>query len=275
MKRLLFLLIGKYINVLSFLSKSYATKKAISLFSKPRKGKITQIQGDFLDTSFKEELTYADNGIMTYRWLGKKQTVLLAHGWESNSARWQPLIKNLKDKGFTVVALDAPAHGNSGSHIFNALIYSESIHVVAKRFKANIIIGHSVGGMAAVFCQSIYQLEHVKKLILLGTPSEFVDVLKRYTDMLGYNQRIKVQLNTTIIERYGKHPKDFSTAKYLNNINSEGLIIHDEDDTIIPYNDALLIKNSFKNSTLITTKGMGHSLNNNTVTTHINEFIEA
>ena len=275
MKRLLFLLIGKYINVLSFLSKSYATKKAISLFSKPRKGKITQIQGDFLDTSFKEELTYADNGIMTYRWLGKKQTVLLAHGWESNSARWQPLIKNLKDKGFTVVALDAPAHGNSGSHIFNALIYSESIHVVAKRFKANIIIGHSVGGMAAVFCQSIYQLEHVKKLILLGTPSEFVDVLKRYTDMLGYNQRIKVQLNNTIIERYGKHPKDFSTAKYLNNINSEGLIIHDEDDTIIPYNDALLIKNSFKNSTLITTKGMGHSLNNNTVTTHINEFIEA
>ena len=275
MKRLLFLLIGKYINVLSFLSKSYATKKAISLFSKPRKGKITQIQGDFLDTSFKEELTYADNGIMTYRWLGKKQTVLLAHGWESNSARWQPLIKNLKDKGFTVVALDAPAHGNSGSHIFNALIYSESIHVVAKRFKADIIIGHSVGGMAAVFCQNIYQLEHVKKLILLGTPSEFVDVLKRYTDMLGYNQRIKVQLNTTIIERYGKHPKDFSTAKYLKNINSEGLIIHDEDDTIIPYNDALLIKNSFKNSTLITTKGMGHSLNNNTVTTYINEFIEA
>ena len=147
--------------------------------------------------------------------------------------------------------------------------------MVAKRFKADIIIGHSVGGMAAVFCQSIYQLEHVKKLILLGTPSEFVDVLKGYTDMLGYNQRIKVQLNTTIIERYGKHPKDFSTAKYLNNINSEGLIIHDEDDTIIPYNDALLIKNSFKNSTLITTKGMGHSLNNNTVTTHINEFIEA
>ena len=154
MKRLLFLLIGKYINVLSFLSKSYATKKAISLFSKPRKGKITQIQGDFLDTSFKEELTYADNGIMTYRWLGKKQTVLLAHGWESNSARWQPLIKNLKDKGFTVVALDAPAHGNSGSDIFNALIYAEFIHAAAKRFKADIIIGHSVGGMAAVFCQN-------------------------------------------------------------------------------------------------------------------------
>ena len=94
-------------------------------------------------------------------------------------------------------------------------------------------------------------------------------------DMLGFNYRIINQLNINILERFGDTPENFSTAKYLETINSKGLIIHDELDKIIPYDDALLIKNSFKDSILITTKGLGHSLNDETVSKHIHEFIEA
>ena len=151
-------MVGKYVNVVSYFSKSYATKLALFLFTKPRKGQITRSQGEFLDTAFKEELKYVDYHIMTYRWLGNKPTVLLAHGWESNAARWQPIIQNLKPKGFNIVALDAPAHGNSGSGFFDAFLYSEFINVVAKRFHAEIIIGHSVGGMASVISQHNHKL---------------------------------------------------------------------------------------------------------------------
>jgi pimeloyl-ACP methyl ester carboxylesterase len=274
MKNLLVIVIGNFYNSLSYISKAYAANKALLLFTKPRKGKPSENQIEFLNTAFQEELIFENYPIMTYRWLGKKQTILLAHGWESNSARWKKLILRLKQKGFSVIALDAPAHGQSGSKTFNAILYSEFINVVAKRFQPDIIIGHSVGGMASVFCQYNYKIESVQKLILLGAPSEFKDVFKRYTDMLGYNQRITKQLNTIIIERFGAKPEDFSTAKYLESITSKGLIIHDEDDQIIPYKDALLIKNSFENSTLITTKGLGHSLNDDIVSSHIYHFIE-
>ncbi len=267
--------IGMYYNLLSYFSKSYAANKALYLFTKPRKGRITEQQSDFLHTAFQEELTFEKYPVMAYRWLGKGQTILLVHGWESNAARWKPLILQLKSKGYNVIALDAPAHGNSGSRTFNALLYSEFINVVANRFNPDIIIGHSVGGMASVFFQHKYQFKSIQKIILLGAPSEFTGVIKRYTDMLGYNQRITSKMETTIIERFGNHPKSFSTAKYLETIQSEGLIIHDEDDTIIPYDDAILIKNSFKNSKLITTKGLGHSLNHESVTTHIHEFLGA
>lgn len=275
MKTLLIAIIGTYYNAISYLSKTYAANKAILLFSSPRKGKITGEQSDFLGTAFQEELTYDKHPIMTYRWLGKKDTLLLAHGWESNAARWKSLILNLKQRGYNVIALDAPAHGYSGSKIFNALLYSEFIHVVAKHFNPKIMIGHSVGGMATVICQNKYQLESIQKMILIGAPSEFSGVLKRYTDMMGYNQRIIDQVNALVIERFGAEPKAFSTAKFLENINSKGLIIHDEEDSIIPYDDALLIKNSFKDSTLITTKGLGHSLNDDTVASYIYDFIEA
>ncbi|TDU34190.1 serine aminopeptidase S33 family [Gelidibacter sediminis] len=275
MKEILIKIIGSYYNVLSYVSKPYAADKALYLFMKPRAGKINEEQSDFLNTAFQEELKYDNLRVMSYRWLGSGQTILLTHGWESNAARWKSLIIALKKKGFNVVALDAPGHGKSGSKVFNAILYAEFINVVAKRFAPDIIVGHSVGGMAAALFQHKYQFAKIKKIILLGAPSEFQDVMKRYTDMLGYNHRIVSQLHHTIFERFGNTPDSFSTARFLETIESEGLIIHDEDDRIIPYNDALLLKNSFKNSQLITTKGLGHSLNDVSVAHHIYTFIGA
>ncbi len=267
-------LVGLSINGLSYISKNYAANKALSLFSKPRKGQISKTQAEFLETSVKETLYYNSFEIITYKWPGTKQTILMVHGWESNSGRWKPLVKHLKKKNYTIICLDAPAHGNSGSQYFNAILYSEFINVVAQTFKPDVIIGHSVGGMATVFFQHKYQLENLKKLVLLGAPSEFTGIFKNYTDMLNYNQRVIKQLNKIILKRFGALPESFSTARYITKIDTEGLIIHDEEDNIIPYNDALLINKNYKNSTLISTKGLGHSLNHKSVTLHISEFID-
>jgi len=165
--------IGFLINVLSLVSSKLAGNLALTLFSTPLKGKIKEEEFDFLNTAFKEELKYQDFPIMTYRWLGKGKTVLLVHGWESNAARWKPLIENLKLQGFNIIALDAPAHGKSGSKRFNAILYAEFINIVSKKFNPHIIIGHSVGGMATVFYQHKYQNSEVEKLVLLGAPSNF------------------------------------------------------------------------------------------------------
>ncbi len=275
MKTVLIAIIGTYYNAISYISKSYATKNAILLFSRPRKGRITEEQEDFLGSAFQEELYFENHSIMTYRWLGKKETILLVHGWESNSGRWKNLILNLNQKGYNIIALDAPAHGYSGSKMFNVFLYSDFIHTVAKQFKPNIIVAHSMGGMATAFFLNKYQLKGIQKLVLIGAPSKFTGVLKRYTDLMGYNQRIAEQIDAYVVERYGVRPEAFSTAKCLETTSSQGLIIHDEDDTIIPYDDALDIISSFKNSTLVTTKGMGHSLNNGEVASYIYNFLEA
>ncbi len=177
-------------------------------------------------------------------------------------------------KQFGQMAVSYKSHGHSGSEIFNAILYSEFINVVAQKFQPDIIIGHSVGGMSTVFFQNKYQLKSIKKIVLLGVPSNFIDVLKRYTDMLGYNKRIINQLNAILLERFGAPPESFSTARYIETINSEGLIIHDENDKIIPFEDALRIKNNFKNSKLINTKGLGHSLNHKSINSQILEFID-
>lgn len=273
MKEIIVKIIGNYYNLLSYLSNDYAANKALKLFTTPRKGRVKEKQADFLGTAFKEELTYNKLPIMTYRWLGNKDTILLVHGWESNAARWKKLIKKLHASGYSVVALDAPAHGRSGGNQFNAILYAEFIAVVAKRFSPKIVIGHSVGGMSTVFFQQKYQFNTIEKLVLLGSPSEFTDVIARYTTMLGYNQRITQRIYSIVIERYGKSADEFSTSKSITELNQKSLIIHDQEDKIIPYSDAVRIHEYAKQGQLITTTGFGHSLNNETISSYIENFI--
>lgn len=268
-------LIGLFINIIGFFSRKLAARMALFLFTKPLKGSINEEQSDFLGTSFREELLVNGIPVMTYRWLGKGKKILLAHGWESNAARWRYLIEPLKKLDYTIIALDAPAHGRSGSNRFNALLYADFIKAVTKKFNPDIVIGHSVGGMATAFSQNKHEITTIKKLILLGVPSEFNNVLNRYYKMMSYNSRTTNAINKLIQDQFNAEPISFSTARHLESLKLQGLIIHDKEDDVIPYEDAILINNSFKNSTLITTKGLNHSMNDESISNHIYEFLES
>ncbi len=267
--------IGAILNLISYISPSYAAKKALNLFATPRKGRVTDAEIPFLDTAFKKEVTYQDLEIMTYRWPGKNKTVLLAHGWESNSSRWSFLVKQLKPFDYNIVAIDAPAHGNSCGNQFNAILYSECINVVVNTFKPKIIIGHSVGGMASVFFQNKYQFTGLEKLILLGAPAHFEGVFKRYADMLGYNSKIREGLDKLVLKRFNQLPSYFSAARFSETISTKGLIIHDKHDKIIPFEDALLYQKHYANAELIETKGLGHGLKGEKITKIIIQFINS
>lgn len=267
-------IVGQTLNVVSLIAPKAASKRAFSLFTKPLKGLYNDKQRAYFDSAFKEELSYNNLSIMTYRWLGSNgKTVLLAHGWDSNSHRWAYLIDLLKSLDYTVLAIDAPAHGRSGSEECNAILYSEFINVVAQKHQPDIVIGHSVGGMATLFFQHKYQLASIDKLVILGAPSNFVGVFDRYVKMLGYNNIIKKGLDTIIFERFGQLPDYFNTARLSEEISTKALIIHDTEDKIIPYNDALDYKKHYKNAQLVTTTGYGHSLRSEEVTQHILKFL--
>lgn len=265
--------IGKALNATSIVSSKMATKKALSLFASPRKGRYNDEQKHVVESAFFEEICYNNMKIATYRWVGKGKTVLLAHGWESNSSRWEYILKDLKEQDYNIIALDAPAHGRSDGKQFNAILYSEFISEVVKRFQPDVLMGHSVGGMASIFSIHLNELNSIEKVILLGAPAHFTGVFSRYKSMMGYNTKISKGLDNIVLERFGHPVSYFSTANFTETIAAKGLIIHDKKDRIIPYEDGQLLANHYKNSELITTTGFGHSLKDASLTPQIIEFI--
>jgi predicted alpha/beta hydrolase family esterase len=273
MKSLIPKLVGALINFIGVFNSAYASKLALQLFSKPRGGQLTPNGKLFLDTATKTTLYYNNLPIQTYHWKGSKETVLLAHGWESNSNRWRYEIEKLQTEGYTIIALDGPAHGGSGSATFNAILYSEFINVVSQTFKPTFFIGHSVGAMAVIIFLQKQIYKDAKKIVLLGAPSAFTGIMERYSTMMGYSKTIDDGIDTHVKHKFGHPCSYFSTANFVSNIDSEGLIIHDKKDPIIPYQDALDIDAQFKNAQLISTESFGHSLKGEFVTGEIIKFL--
>ncbi|SHH30299.1 alpha/beta fold hydrolase [Winogradskyella jejuensis] len=265
--------IGNALNATSYISPKYASNKALQLFATPRKGSYTDAQKAIIEDAEQSSFSYKNLSISVYNWKGKGKTLLLAHGWESNASRWNYLLNDLKSQDYNIVALDAPAHGNSEGKQFNAVLYSEFINVVAKAFQPEVFIGHSVGGMASIFCLHNHDLPSVKKLITLGAPAHFTGVFSRYKQMMGYNKRISNGLDNIVLERFGQKTDYFSAANFTKNFEVEGLIIHDKKDKIIPYEDALLFTNRYKKGELLTTVGFGHGLKDKSITPKLIEFI--
>jgi hypothetical protein len=109
--------------------------------------------------------------------------------------------------------------------------------------------------------------------LLLGAPSAFTGIMERYSSLMGYSKTIDRGIDRHVQQKFRQPCSYFSTANFVSTIDSEGLIIHDKKDPIIPYQDALDIDAQFKNAELISTEGLGHSLKGEFVSGEIIKFL--
>ena len=268
-------LVGSYINTVHTIAPNRATKKAFNIFSTPRKGKIKPHQEGFLNAARSHIIEHDNILVQTYHWPGNGDTVLLIHGWDSNAFRWKTLVEHLQQQCYNIIALDAPAHGNSGGKILNVPLYTEFVRLLVQMHNPKHIIGHSVGGMTTIYHQMKFARPETKKLVILGAPSELKYFIKQYQSILGLNNNVIKSLDADIKNRFGFESKEFSIANFSSHVDIEGLIIHDVNDKIALFRDAEAIHGNWKKSTLIKTSGLGHSLHHDDVYQHILNYINA
>ncbi len=279
MKRLLHRIIprlyGVYFNILALFSEKKAAEKAFTLFCTPRKGKILPVQKEFLEEAEHDVTEYGNMVLQTYRWPGNRETVLLLHGWESNTFRWRNLIGMLRNEGFDIVAFDAPAHGKSTGKILNVPLYAECADQIIKKFKPRYVVAHSVGGTTAVYQQYQYNTNSVEKLVTIGSPSELEEIMSHYQQMLRFNNRVLGALDRYFQFHFGFGIKDFSTSRFASNLRIKGLLVHDELDQVAPVSASERVHSNWENSRLLKTRGMGHSMHQKEVNLQIIDFLNS
>lgn len=268
-------LYGLYFNILALFSKKLAAEQAFTVYCSPRKGRVIDLQADFLNEAKDQLISIGGIKIQVYRWKGSKETVLLMHGWESNSFRWKNLIDYLQKEDYNVIAFDAPAHGNSSNKSWNVPIYADCAHRIITLYEPQFLIGHSLGGMAALFMQYSYPNTSISKIITIGAPSEFTQLMGYYKNLLGLSKRVMNGLNDYFKFHFGLEIKEFSTAILAKEIRIEGLLFHDRIDPITPYISSEKVHLNWKNSTLISTSGFGHSMHQEEVNLKILDFLNS
>jgi len=269
--------LGLYFNTAAILAPKKIAKNAFTLFCTPRKGQVTKGQKGFLEDAKDLILEAEATKVQTYLWKGSGSTILLMHGWESNTFRWRNLIPILQSENYNVIAMDAPAHGNSSGQQFHVPLYTECAQKVIDTYQPTYVIGHSIGGMALL--HNLYKYpeanKNIQKVVTLGSPSELSDFMRQYKVILSLNGNLMKLMESYFIGNFGFKFSDFSSSKFAAKINTKGLLIHDEIDAIAPYWASQQVHANWKNSTLITTKGLGHSLHQDKVRLSILDFLES
>lgn len=268
--------IGWSLNAVSRFSQPLAGTLALRLFSRPRSRKSNTHHPETLERS--EQIRYIpaglDQHVCMFRWPGSGPTVFLAHGWESNTSRWIPFIRELRRRDYQVIGLDAPAHGFSEGVEFNVPLYADVMQEAFRRYPPDAFIGHSAGGMAGVYHLVERELDAFKTIVLMAVPFELEDLMNTFRNIVSMNDLVFDGLKDAFEERFGFPMSAFSIRTYARELRLPGLIIHDTEDTIAPYGGSLEIHRNWEASRLYTTHGLGHSLPGNEVVQEVLNYLE-
>jgi predicted alpha/beta hydrolase family esterase len=274
MKKIIEKSIGLYFNSLAIINPVLAAKKGFNLFCNPMTQPLKPYQLAFLETGKNLILIYEDTKIQTYKWGNGCKKVLLIHGWASNTFRWKATIEHLIENDFTVYAFDAPAHGLSSGKILHLILYSKIIDLFLKEYKeVEHIISHSIGGFATIYWLYQNQQNKMKKIVVLGAPGEAEDFFNYYKKTLGLTDKTLKILIAEFVKLLGHEPSYFSASKFAKQVQTKSLIIHDKEDKDTSYENSIKLNSTWKNSKLMLTQGLGHSLKSKKLLEDIVQFI--
>jgi hypothetical protein len=266
--------IGLYINLLSFVFPKKASQLAYAFFSEPREGKLSKTNlPEILQEAQSETFQHEEHSFQTYTWKGNDTIILLVHGWESNASRWENFLPYLKKSGSTIIAIDGPAHGLSSGKEFSIPKYAEFIHIAVEKFQPQYLMGHSIGGKTCLYYQSIYQNNTLKKMVVLGAPSDFNIILHNYIALLSLNSKISKALEDHYLNNFKLSLEQFSGKLFASKLNIKGLIAHDIDDTVVLFEEGKKIAGAWKNAVFIETKGLGHSMHDDKLYEKVTQFL--
>lgn len=280
MKKLKYFLLTKSIglglNIFSYLQPKKAIKLAYDLFSQPRKGKLSlENLPKILRNIPLQNFDADEHFLTTYIWKGNSTVILLVHGWESNTSRWEKLLPYLREMGSTIVAIDGPGHGLSGGKEFNVIKYASYIQVAVNTFNPTVLIGHSIGGAACIYYQSHFKNENLSKIVTLGAPSDYKIIVENYVQLLSLNKKMSSLLENYFSEKFNSEIDTFSMAAFAKEIQISGLIFHDFQDEVVSFGEGQKIADSWENAEFIKTTGLGHSLHDDKIYKKIVDFIKS
>ena len=137
------------------------------------------------------------------------------------------------------------------------------------------IIGHSMGGAACVY--AITKGFVTKKCITIGSPSSTKLILKSFCETLNVNSKVEKLMRDLLEAKFKKQFEDLSISNMVKSINTDGLILHCEEDVDAPVESAHEIHKNWKNSKLVITKKLGHRriLKNKEVSQTIIDFLKS
>lgn len=193
-------------------------------------------------------------GLSALRW-GQGPTVLLMHGWEGRPTQFARIIEVLVESGYTVVSLEGPAHGRSPGHQAHVMLFARAVLEAASELPPlRAVIGHSMGGASVLLALQLGL--RAEAVVSIAAPARLLGVLRGFARHLNLPPQARAAFVRKVERDVGVQIARLDVTGYQ--LDVPGLIVHAQDDRLVPASEAQVIHDAWFDSRLLMLEEGGH-----------------
>ncbi|POF60878.1 alpha/beta hydrolase, partial [Vibrio vulnificus] len=197
------------------------------------------------------------HGTLTTYALGEGPVWVLTHGWSGTASQFFPLMAHIASRGFTALAYDHPAHGESSGDVGHIPAFVEGLDAVLDSLdEVAGLVGHSMGTASALECR--HQKLEDKPMLLIAPVLNYVENLFSSIERSGYSMKLFRAVVSEVEEQFNYPIQSVDPYRRLAQRRVQTLIVHDEQDKFTSHAVSASAAQEMENVELISTQGQGH-----------------
>ena len=249
--------LGAMIRGVDRVSPALGARVAARFFLSPRKVLVPERERMWLERATPETFRAGRFTLCGHRWKSTGAPVLLVHGWEGRGSQLGGLALAQADRGFQPITIDLPAHSSTRGAQTNLLEFAEAIGAMVEHVGGVTgIVAHSFG--AAATTVALRRPLNASRLVYLAPSEDFEHYPRVFGEWLGLPSHLGERMRRSVEGRLGVAMADLRGRLIAPRMTAPLLVVHDEDDVDVPWQDGKTYSEAWPNSRLMTTRGLGH-----------------
>jgi len=264
-------------RVLQPISPAAAAWLAERLFFTARRSPLSPDARAFLTTGRRFTLEVEGRRLVGWRWgFTDKPLAYLVHGWGSRGTRLAAFVEPLLAAGYGVVTYDAVGQGQSGRGMTSMPEFARSLAAVVRQHGTpHAIVAHSMGCAGTTLAIS-WGLE-VARVVFLAPAADPPAWVAPFARLFGLRPDVLDRVRARSERRLRVRWSDLNVCDLARALPArpELLIVHDEADETVRWQDGAAIAAAWSGARLVTTQGLGHRgvTSNTTIVRQAVEFV--
>ena len=228
---------------------------------RPRRGTRT-LQPEAVAGARLLRIAHGEHHLNAYLWGTQGPLVLLVHGWEGWIDDMGAFVPPLRRAGFSVAALELPAHGQSALqatdvHDIAAALHSFAAYADRELGRLHAVIAHSLGAAATVKFLTRCSTA-LPRVSLIAPGGELAAELQRLSQQLALPPACVAALRQRLEAHYGLAIEDCSSRRLAAQLQVPALVVHDRHDHLVPFAEGHALARQLRGARFIATDGLGH-----------------
>ncbi len=199
----------------------------------------------------------AHTPVTAWRW-GLGPTALLVHGWEGRGSQLGAFVEPLVAAGMSVVAFDAPGHGDSPGHRLYLTDLADCITSVATAVgPLHAAIAHSFGAPALLLAHLRGGVDAARNVAV--SPNAIIaDAIAKFSQVVALDPSDRRVFEQQLAAHTGVALDALTLDRLVAGRDAALLVIHDRNDNEVPFAHGSRLAAAWPGAILLETDGLGH-----------------